>query len=425
MTQNTTPSPLHTMLHPLAQAARSACRPLARAPAAARSKAIAAMADHLEERTSEVLAANAQDVAAAQQRGMAAAMRDRLTLDAQGLAKLASALREIAAQADPVGATTRRWTRPNGLEVRRVRLPLGVILMIYESRPNVTCDAAALCIRSGNAVILRGGSEAAHTNLALSVSVRAGLEAAGLPADAVVLVPTQDRDAIDTLITFDDCIDLVIPRGGEGLIRRVASNSRIPVLQHYKGVCHVYVDAQADLAMAENIAQNAKIQRPGVCNAMETLLVDRLIAPRFLPGLVTSFVQKGVEIRGCATTVALAPEAVPATDRDWDTEFLSLILAIRVVDGVNGAVEHIDRHGTQHTASIVSQDAAAVETFVTQVDASCVLVNASTRFNDGGELGLGAEMGISTTRLHAYGPMGAESLTSEKFVVVGQGQIRT
>ena len=425
MTQNTTPSPLHTLLHPLAQAARHASRPLARAPAVARSRAIAAMADHLREHQSEVLAANAKDVAAAQQSGMAAAMRDRLTLDRHRLEALAGALREIAAQTDPVGATTRTWTRPNGLQVRRVRLPLGVILMIYESRPNVTCDAAALCIRSGNAVILRGGSEAAHTNLALSVSVRAGLEAAGLPADAVVLVPTQDRDAIDALLTFDDCIDLVIPRGGEALIRRVASNSRIPVLQHYKGVCHVYVDAHADLIMAANIAQNAKIQRPGVCNAMETLLVDRLIAPQFLPGLVTSFVQKGVEIRGCATTVALAPEAVPAIDRDWDTEFLSLILAIRVVDGVNGAVEHIDRHGTQHTASIVSQDAAAVETFVTQVDASCVLVNASTRFNDGGELGLGAEMGISTTRLHAYGPMGAESLTSEKFVVVGQGQIRT
>jgi glutamate-5-semialdehyde dehydrogenase len=411
-------------LRSLAEKARRAARPLARATAAQRTRAIEAVAEQLLGDRHAIEAANAEDLARAREAGLAAAMLDRLELRGPRLTGLASALRDIAALPDPVGAVSREWARPNGLVVRKVRLPLGVILMIYESRPNVTVDAAALCIRSGNAVLLRGGSEASRTNAALMACVRAGLAVVGLPEDAAQLVPTQARDAIDLLVTFDDCIDLVIPRGGEGLIRRVAEKSRIPVVRHYKGVCHVFVERTADPAMALTILENSKVQRPGVCNATETVLVDAPVASSFLPRAVERLRARGVELRGCERTRAIVADMKPATDLDWDTEFLDLVLAVRVVDGLEGAVAHIDAHGTQHTAAIVTQDPRVADRFTAEIDASCVLVNASTRFNDGGELGLGAEMGISTTRVHAFGPMGVEALTAEKFVVQGSGQVR-
>ena len=415
---------LQQTLTQLAQAARNAARPLARAPAAQRTAAIAALAQGVRVHAALIERANQEDLSHGQAAGLSPAMLDRLNIGGPRLQALAHTLEEIAAQPDPLGAVTRTWQRPNGLDVRKVRLPLGVVLMIYESRPNVTLDAAALCLRSGNVAILRGGSEAARTNAALAQAVQEALASAGLPAEAVQLVPTQAREAIDLLLRMDDCIDLVIPRGGEALIRRVVHNSRIPVVRHYKGVCHVYVDGAAALEPALRIVENAKVQRPGVCNAMETLLVDAAIAPKFLPLALAQLKARGVELRGCPRTCALVPGTAAATVQDWDTEYLDLVLAVRVIDGVQGAIEHIDRHGTHHTASIVSEDAAAIAQFTEQVDASCVLVNASTRFNDGGELGLGAEMGVSTTRIHAYGPMGAEALTAEKYVVYGHGQIR-
>ncbi len=423
-------------LRALARAVKSCARELSRAPAARREEAIRAIARALDARRADVLSANLSDIEAAQAAGLSAPMIDRLTLTHARVDALHDALIEIAAQPDPVGAVTREWTRPNGLRVRRVRLPLGVILMIYESRPNVTLDAAALCLKSGNAAILRGGSEARATNAALFTLVSEGLRAAGLPPESVVMVPTQDRDAIDELVTFSDEIDLVIPRGGAGLIQRVVAHSRIPVVRHDQGICHVYIDGAADPKKALEITLNAKTQRPGVCNAMETLLVDAA-AGALLPALLASLVGAGVEMRLCPLALALAhshPNAhdnpewskrlTPATPADWDTEFLSLTLAVRVVEGVEGAIAHIDAHGSRHTAAIITEDAAAAERFTRDVDASCVLVNASTRFNDGGELGLGAEVGISTTRVHAFGPMGAESLTAEKFVVWGEGQVR-
>lgn len=415
---------LQDTLTKLGQAARNAARPLARATAAQRTAAIAAMAQGVRTHAARIERANQEDLRLGREAGLGNAMLDRLDVGGARLQALAAALDEIAAQPDPLGAVTRSWTRPNGLDVRKVRLPLGVVLMIYESRPNVTLDAAALCLRSGNVAILRGGSEAAHTNAAFAQVIEEALAHSGLPAEAVQRVPTQAREAIDWLLQMDEHIDLVIPRGGEALIRRVAQNSRIPVVRHYKGVCHVYVDAAAQIETALRIAENAKAQRPGVCNAMETLLVDAAIAPAFLPRAIAQLQARGIEVRGCPRTCAWVPGTAAATTADWDTEYLDLILAVRVVGGVTGAIEHIDRHGTQHTASIVSEDAKAIEQFTQQVDASCVLVNASTRFNDGGELGLGAEMGVSTTRIHAYGPMGAEALTAEKYVVYGHGQVR-
>ncbi len=417
-------SELETTLRKLAERVRAASRPLARAEATQRTAALLAIAAALDGARSELEAENEQDLARAREQGVAPAMLDRLDLRGPRLTQLGQAVRDIAGLADPVGAVTRAWERPNGLRVRKVRLPLGVILMIYEARPNVTVDAAALCLRSGNAVILRGGSEASRTNAALMRCVKRGLAAAGLPEDAAELVGTQAREAIDVLVTFDDCIDLCIPRGGEGLIRRVAAKSRIPVVKHYKGVCHLFVEASADLAQAVELIDNAKTQRPGVCNATETLLVDAPIAARFLPLAAARLRQRGVELRGCERTCAVLPGVTPATAADWDTEFLRLTLAVRVVDGLGEAIAHIDHHGTQHTAAIATTDERAAERFCREVDVSCVLVNASTRFNDGGELGLGAEMGISTTRVHAFGPMGVEALTAEKFVVLGSGQVR-
>jgi len=413
------------LIRGVAEAARQAARIVAKTSGAARSAAIAAIADAIDGARAEILAANAQDLATARDAGLSPAMQDRLRLDDARVAGLSRAVREVAAAPELVGRVERSETRPNGLEIQRVRIPLGVIAMIYEARPNVTTDAASLCLKAGNACILRGGREATESNRALLRAVQAGLVAGGLPAEAVQLVPLTDREAIAELVKLDELIDLCIPRGGEGLIRYVAEHARVPVIKHYKGVCHIYVHADADLDQALRIVENAKVQRPGVCNALETLLVDRAAAPAFVPRLVAALGGR-VELRGDEATRALGGDAVrPADEADWYAEYLDLILAVRVVDGLDAAIAHIERYGSSHTESILTRDAATAERFLREVDSSTVMVNASTRFADGGELGLGAEIGISTTRLHAYGPMGAEGLTTTKFVVRGTGQIRT
>jgi glutamate-5-semialdehyde dehydrogenase len=337
---------------------------------------------------------------------------------------MARGIREVAELPDPVGRVAKSWLRPNGLRVSKVRIPLGVIAIIYESRPNVTADAAALCLKSGNAVILRGGSEAQRSNSAIVSLLRGACERTAVPPDTLQVIPTTDRAAIQFLLTLEDQIDLVIPRGGEELVRFVTQNARVPVIRHTKGVCHVYVDAFADPAMAERICLNAKVQRPGVCNAMETLLVHKEIAPLFLPEMGRLFREQGVELRGCEQTQKLLPSIRNASEEDWKTEYLDLILSIRVVDDMSQAIEHIGRYGSQHTETIVTSNQERARYFVEHVHSSAVLVNASTRFNDGGELGLGAEIGISTSKIHAFGPMGLEELTTTKFVVLGDGQIR-
>ncbi|HUJ62453.1 MAG TPA: glutamate-5-semialdehyde dehydrogenase [Kofleriaceae bacterium] len=407
----------------VAEAARRAARIAAKAPAAQRTAALGAIADVIEGRRDDILAANRTDLAETER--LAPAMIDRLRLDDARLAALARAVRDIAAQPELVGRVEHAERRPSGLEVQRVRIPLGVVLMIYEARPNVTSDAAALCLKSGNACILRGGREALHTNRALADAIATGLDSAGLPPAIVQLVPTSDREAIAELVQLDDLIDVCIPRGGEGLIRFVAEHARVPVIKHYKGVCHIYVHSGSDLADAIAIVSNAKCQRPAVCNAVETVLVDREIAASFVPALVAALSPR-VELRGCTETRALGGSAVrAASEDDWYAEYLDLILAVRVVDGVAAAIDHIERYGSRHTEAILTTDPGVADKFVREVDSSTVIVNASTRFADGGELGLGAEIGISTTRLHAYGPMGAEGLTTTKFVVRGTGQIRT
>ncbi|MEZ4365806.1 MAG: glutamate-5-semialdehyde dehydrogenase [Kofleriaceae bacterium] len=408
----------------LARAARLAARQVAKASAETRTRALHAIAAEVRARAADVLAANAADVADAVARGTQPAMVDRLRVDARAIEKMAQAIEEVAAMPELIGRVERPERRPSGIEVARVRIPLGVIAMIYEARPNVTTDAAALCLKSGNACILRGGSEAFRSNAALGAAVAAGLASAGLPATAVQLLPSTDRAQLAELLAQEASIDLVIPRGGEGLIRFVAEHARIPVLKHYKGVCHVYVHAAADQDAALRIIDNAKVQRPSACNAVETILVDRAIAAAFVPRLAALFAERGVELRGDAAVCALAPSATAATAADWDEEYLALVCAARVVDDLDGAIAHIEAHGSDHTEAILTTDAAAAERFLREVDSSTVLVNASTRFADGGELGLGAEVGISTTRLHAYGPMGAEGLTTTKFVVRGAGQIR-
>ncbi len=408
----------------LARDAKAAGRLVAKAGAERRTAALHAIADAVDARARAIIAANAEDIAAAKNNGLSAPMIDRLLLDEKRVAKIANAVREIAALPDPVGQAVKEWTRPNGLKIARRRIPLGVIAIIYESRPNVTTDAAALCLRAGNATILRGGSEAFRSNRALMEAVAAGLEAAGLPPTAVQLVPTTDRAAMAELLTRDEEIDLVIPRGGEQLIRFVAERSRIPVIKHYRGNCHVFVERTADPGMALEICYNSKVQRPGVCNAAETILVDEAIAHSFLPQLAERLGRAGVELRGDERARTVVPTLKPATDEDFAAEFLDLICAVGVVSGLGGAVRHIEKYGSSHTETIVTRDPDAAKRFTDEIDSSCVMVNASTRFADGGELGLGAEIGISTTRLHAYGPMGAEELTTTKFVVIGEGQTR-
>lgn len=419
----------------IALSARRISRQLGRASATQRAQVIKEIAQLLIRRQDEVLAANHIDLDRAEHAALSEAMIDRLRLTPERLSKLSESLEEIAAAPDLIGEVSRQWDRPNGLSVSKMRLPLGVIMIIYESRPNVTMDAAALCLKSGNAVILRGGSEAQESNRALFSLIQRALVTVGLPIASAQLLPTQDRKAIDLLLQKSEEIDLVIPRGGPNLIRRVTAQSRIPVVRHDEGICHLYIDRYADLDQAFEITLNAKVQRPGVCNAIETLLVDAEVAHEFLPRVTRALREAGVTLRLderaftlCAqeghSQMSQWPKIYIATERDWATEFLSLELAVRIVSGVGEAIEHIDRYGSRHTASIITQDEDSALRFVREVDASCVLVNASTRFNDGGELGLGAEVGISTTRIHAYGPMGVESLTAEKFVVRGEGHVR-
>jgi glutamate-5-semialdehyde dehydrogenase len=382
------------------------------------------MAAALEVRRADILAANARDMRQAEDRGVQGAMLDRLRLDEARVAGIAAALREVAALPDPVGTVTRRETRPNGLVVERVRIPLGVVAMIYEARPNVTADAAALCLKAGNAVILRGGSEAIHSNTAIAAALHEALRTHGLPEAAVSLVEDLRREVMVELLQLADIVDLAIPRGGEGLIRFVAEHARVPVIKHYKGVCHLYVDRTADPRLALDLLVDGKTSRPGVCNALETLLVHRDVADAFLPLAAQALRGRGVELRGDEASRARVPGMPPASDDDYAAEFLDLILAVRVVDGLDEAIAHIRRYGSDHTEVIATRDEAAARRFVQAIRSAVVMVNASSRFSDGGELGLGAEIGISTTRLHAYGPMGAEALTVERFVVRGDGQVR-
>jgi glutamate-5-semialdehyde dehydrogenase len=404
--------------------ARAASRLLATAAGSAKNAWLRRAADAVEERRAELLAANEQDLARAREQGLIAAQVDRLRLTPERLGGVAAGLREVAALPDPVGQVRESRVRPNGLEVHKVGVPLGVILFLYESRPNVTADAAALCVKSGNALILRGGKEALHSNAALHRLLQDGLRACDLPADAVQLVTTPDRAAVGHLLQLSDYIDLVIPRGGEGLIRRVVEEARMPVLKHYKGNCHVYVERTADLDRAQRILVNAKCQRPGVCNAAESLLVDAALAPAFLPRAAASLRQRGVELRGCPQTRRWLPDAVAATEEDYAAEYLDLILSIKVVAGVDEAIAHVNRYGSGHTEAIVTNDLNAARRFTAGVDAAAVLVNASTRFNDGYELGLGAEIGISTDKFHARGPCGLVELTTYKYVIYGDGQVR-
>jgi len=386
--------------------------------------ALRAMADGLEKGADGLKEANARDLEAGSAKGLSAAMLDRLRLSDAVISSMASGLREVAAFADPVGEKSETWTRPNGLVVGRMRIPIGVIGIIYESRPNVTADAAGLCLKSGNAVILRGGSEAIHSNTAIAGVLNAACDSAGVPASAIQVIGTTEREAVLEMLKQEESIDLIIPRGGEGLIRFVVANSTIPVIKHYKGTCHVYVDEFADLDMASEIAFNAKVQRPGVCNAMETLLVHEAVAEEFLPAVCARFRDAGVEMRGCPRTREILGEVKDALDDDWPAEYLGLILAIKVVRDMDEAVAHIDRYGSLHTETIVTGESERAERFLAEVNSSTVIVNASTRFADGQQLGLGAEIGISTTKIHAFGPMGLEGLTTQKFIVHGSGQIR-
>jgi glutamate-5-semialdehyde dehydrogenase len=408
----------------LGRQAKEAARLLGSASGAARNDWLQRLAGAIQERTAEIVEASQRDLEEAQARGLNAASLDRLKLTPARIEALSAGVRAVAALPDPVGRILASSVRPNGLEVRKVAVPLGVIFFIYESRPNVTVDAAALCVKSGNAIILRGGSEALQSNTALSRIIYDELEQADLPVYAVQLVTTTDRAAVGQFLGLDRYIDLAIPRGGEDLIRRVTAEARMPVLKHYTGNCHVYVDVDADLGMAERIIVNAKCQRPGVCNAAETLLVHRDVASAFLPRAADLLKQKGVELRGCATTRLLVPGAKAATEDDYFKEFLDLILAVRVVDDLDQAIAHINHYGSKHSDAIVTSDLNAARRFTSQVDASAVLVNASTRFNDGFELGLGAEIGISTDKFHARGPCGLEELTTYKYVVYGEGQVR-
>ncbi|KRA73141.1 gamma-glutamyl phosphate reductase [Lysobacter sp. Root667] len=408
----------------LAQRAREAATVLAASDGATRRRLIESMAAQIDAQAAQVLAANAADLARGRDAGLSPAMLDRLRLDPARLGAIAEALREVAAQADPLGEVTRREQRPNGLTIERQRVPLGLIAMIYEARPNVTADAAALCLKAGNAVLLRGGSEARDSNRAIAACLHAALREQGLPEAAATLIEDTAREHVLELLQLSDLIDLAIPRGGEGLIRFVAEHARVPVIKHYKGVCHLYVDRAADPQRALALLIDGKTSRPGVCNALETLLVHAQIAPDFLPRALAALAARGVEVRGCERTQALSAAVLPASEADYDAEYLDLILSVRVVDDIDAALAHIARHGSDHTEVIVTDDAAAADAFVRRTRSSAVMVNASSRFNDGGQLGLGAEIGISTTRLHAYGPMGVESLTIERYVVRGDGQVR-
>ncbi len=409
----------------MARSAKEAAKAVAHLGTRKKDEALERIAQKLLDEAAAIKRENEKDLADARKKRLSEAMIDRLTVSDAVIESMAQGLRDVVKLPDPVGRVTGMWLRPNGLQVGRVRIPLGVIGMIYEARPNATIDAAGLCLKAGNAAILRGGSEAFNSNTILAEIIQGALRETGIPEAAAQVIPVRDRTAVNVLLAQDEYVDLVIPRGGEGLIRFVAENSKIPVLKHYKGVCHVYVDEDADLGMAERISYNAKVQRPGVCNAMETLLVHEAVAESFLPPMARRFKEAGVELRGCPRTCEIVPEAKEASEEDWPAEYLDLILAVKVVASMEEAIDHIARYGSAHTEAIVTSDYARARGFLREVDASVVLVNASTRFNDGGELGLGAEIGISTSKLHAYGPMGLEELTTTKFVVFGDGQVRT
>ncbi len=408
----------------MARRAKLACHPLAQLSSSIKNKALLEMADDLERQQEWLIKENQKDLTAGEKSHLSSALIDRLRLTPSVIHGMAEGLREVARLPDPVGEVIKMWKRPNGLMVGKMRIPLGVIGIIYESRPNVTADAAGLCLKSGNSVILRGGSEAFHSNQAIGQILRKILVKTGLPQEAIQIFPHTEREAIREMLQLEEEIDLIIPRGGEELLRFVASYSKIPMLKHYKGVCHIFVDETADLEMAIRVCLNAKVQRSGVCNAMETLLVHEKVANRFLPKIGKALQKEGVELRGCPQTKKILSHIKGARERDWFEEYLDLILSIKVVKGVKEAIEHIARYGSLHTEAILTSDYQNAQKFLKEVHSSCVLVNASTRFNDGYELGLGAEIGISTSKLHAFGPMGLEELTTTKFIVYGEGQVR-
>jgi len=416
---------VQTYMHGVGRQARAASRAIARADTATRNRALEGMARAIEHDAQRLIDANARDLEAARRQNLDAAMIDRLTLTPRVIAAMADGLRQIVALPDPVGQVIGVRERPSGIKVGQMRVPIGVVGIIYESRPNVTADAAGLCVKAGNAAILRGGSEALHSNQAIAACVHEGLKAAGLPETAVQVVETTDRAAVGELITMPDYVDVIVPRGGKSLIERLMQDSRVPMIKHLHGVCHVYIDDRADAEKAIRIADNAKTQRLGVCNAMETLLVARPVAADILPRLAAIYAAKGIELRGDEAARKIVPQMKPATEEDWYTEYLDAILSVRVVDGLDEAIEHIAAYGSQHTDAIVTEDEARAQRFLREVDSSSVIVNASTRFADGYEYGLGAEIGISTDKLHARGPVGLEGLTSLKYVVFGDGQIRT
>jgi len=417
-------SEIETYVDEVLKRAAVAARGIARASTAQKDRFLIAAAEALAARAAEIQAANGEDIRAAEEAGVSPAMVDRLRLTDKRLEQMADGLRAIAGLRDPVGEVIGGWTRPNGLRIHKVRVPLGVIAMIYEARPNVTADAAALCIKSGNAVILRGGKEALRSNLAIHAVLADALSSAGLDPHGAQIINTPDRRAVDLLLEAEGRVDLVIPRGGEGLIRAVARKAKVPVIKHYKGVCHTYVDAEADLDVAERVCLNAKLQRPSVCNAMETLLVHEGVAAKFLPRIVRSLREGNCELRGCERSRRLVPDMAAATEEDWEAEYNDLVLSVRVVPSLDAAVAHIARYGSHHSDAIVTRDLVAAERFTSEVDSCAVFVNCSTRFNDGGEFGMGAEIGISTDRLHARGPMALPELTTYKYVVWGAGQIR-
>jgi len=416
---------IRSQIGEIAKRAKTASTILARMPSDIKDRVLLEMAEELVRQSGALMKENAKDLEYAGQMGIPAAMIDRLTLKESTIEGIAKGLREVAALPDPVGKVTSMWRRPNGLLVGRMRIPLGVIGIIYEARPNVTVDAAALCLKSGNAVILRGGSEAIHSNIAIADILQSVLRRGAIPEDAIQVIPITEREAVHEMLQREEYIDLIIPRGGEDLIRAVVNESKIPVIKHYKGVCHIFVDASADFDMAATICMNAKTQRPGVCNAMETLLVHQDRAARFLPEVARRLQNAGVVLKGCERTRQILTDIEKAEEDDWYREYLDLILSVRVVNDINEAIAHIEKYGSLHTESIITNDYQNAQRFLHEVNSSTVLVNASTRFSDGFELGLGAEIGISTTKLHAFGPMGLEELTTTKFIIYGNGQVRT
>ncbi len=411
-------------LEEIGRKAKQAAHTIANSSSKEKNSALEAMADLLEKEAYSIIEENNKDIDFGKSKGLGSAMLDRLLLNEGRISQMSEGLREVVNLPDPVGEVVKMWRRPNDLLVGRMRIPLGVIGIIYESRPNVTADAAGLCIKSGNAIILRGGSEAIHSNIAIASILRKGLKESGLPEEGISMITDTRRELIDRMLMLEDYIDLIIPRGGEALIRKVAENSRIPVIKHYKGVCHVYIDSGAETDKALSISLNSKVQRPGVCNAMETLLVHSDMADTLLPSLARAMEENGVELRGCEKTVKILKNIKRAVPEDWGEEFLDLILAVKVVSSMDEAIGHIREHGSNHTDAIVTENYERAMRFVREVDSSLVLANASTRFNDGYQLGLGAEIGISTTKMHAFGPMGLEELTTTKFIAFGDGQIR-